>query len=286
MIDHPLYGRVAPELGWVPAPSYLLRRARVLARLSQIEPGRLLEVGCGAGALLADLASRGFRCQALESGARAVEIARALTADLPDVTIDTAPPVDPANDTPWRGAFDQVLALEVLEHIEDDTGALAQWAGWLQDGGDLLLSVPAHPERWNASDVWAGHFRRYRRRELEEKLSAAGLEVVAIESWGVPLANLIHPVRARAHARALAGSAASAAAAAAGDRPQDDPDARREGTARSGVERSREMGLYPLQASWPGRLAMAAACRLQNLFLDTDLGNGYLAHARRRGDHR
>src|SRR6185369_6920463 len=47
---HPLFGLAAPELGWVPAPRYALRRARLLALASGLGGGRLLEIGPGAGA--------------------------------------------------------------------------------------------------------------------------------------------------------------------------------------------------------------------------------------------
>ena len=49
---HPVYGISFPERGWVPAPRYLLRRDRVLRLLARLPVGRLLEIGCGSGALL------------------------------------------------------------------------------------------------------------------------------------------------------------------------------------------------------------------------------------------
>src|SRR5688572_255286 len=75
MIDHTSYGRVAPELGWVPAPRYLLRRHRALNLLKGLPRGRVLEVGCGAGALLNDLAGLGYDCTALESSSEARRVA-------------------------------------------------------------------------------------------------------------------------------------------------------------------------------------------------------------------
>lgn len=61
MYVHPVFGPVAPELGWVPAPRYLLRRSRVLRLLATVERGRLLEIGCGAGVLCQEVARLGFR---------------------------------------------------------------------------------------------------------------------------------------------------------------------------------------------------------------------------------
>ena len=53
MIEDSFLGPAAPDLGWVPAPRYLMRRARILRQLSTIPTGRLLEVGPGAGMILA-----------------------------------------------------------------------------------------------------------------------------------------------------------------------------------------------------------------------------------------
>ena len=54
MAFHPILGVSAPERGRAPAPRYLLRRDRILDLIDGLPRGHLLEVGCGAGALLAD----------------------------------------------------------------------------------------------------------------------------------------------------------------------------------------------------------------------------------------
>jgi SAM-dependent methyltransferase len=257
MERHPLFGPSLPERGWVPAPRYALRRARLLDLVRPLPRGRLLEVGPGAGALLADLADLGYRCEALEPSAAAREVASWLR----DIPLAAAP--DPA----WTGAFDLVVACEVLEHLEDDDAALELWKSWLRPGGRLLISVPAHAKRWSATDVWAGHFRRYERDDLRRLVERAGFEIEELECYGFPLSNLVEPLRAFAHRRALARRATTLA----------------EGTERSGVERGVEARLFPLQASWPGTLLFRAAFRLQKRFRHHDRGTGYLLLARRPG---
>jgi SAM-dependent methyltransferase len=259
--EHPVYGLSAPELGWVPALRYSLRRERVLALADRLPRGRLLEVGCGAGALLHDLAERGFACTALETSEEALELARAMNQGHSEVEIHEAPQSD------WDERFDVLVSLEVLEHIEDDDAALDRWRGWLRPGGHLLLSVPARPDLWNASDVWVGHYRRYDREGLLALLDRAGFDVLHAECYGYPLANLTESVRGWLHGRRLRASGAPAAAV---------------GTARSGIERGIEARLYPLQASRLGSRLFRACCRLQERYLDRELGTGHLVLAVRR----
>jgi SAM-dependent methyltransferase len=228
----------------------------------------LLEVGCGAGALLVDLSNMGHRCDALETSSDARDLARVLNAGDDHVAVHAE-----AQDG-WASAFDIVLALEVLEHIEDDAAALSDWARWLRLGGWLVLSVPAHPALWNASDVWAGHFRRYREDELRRVVASAGFQVEHVECYGFPLSNLIDPIRARMHAKRLEEEKAN--------RPQDGENGGAHGSARSGTERTMETRFYPLQASGIGSLSMRMFLFLQSCFLQTRLGTGFILVAERR----
>jgi SAM-dependent methyltransferase len=257
MHRHPLFGLTAPERGWVPAPRYALRRARLIALARPLGGGRLLEVGPGAGALLSDMADLGFTCEALETSEEAFRLAGELN---PEVRISREPRAD------WRGAFDALVACEVLEHIEDDRAALDEWRGWLRPGGHLLLSVPAHARKWSATDVWAGHFRRYEKAGLRSLLESSGFAVAELECYGFPLSNLVEPLRAWSHRRSLR---------------RRDRGSLQEATAQSGLERGLESRLWPLQASAPGRLLFRAAFRLQEVFRHRDLGTGYLVLARR-----
>ncbi|MCA9606991.1 MAG: methyltransferase domain-containing protein, partial [Myxococcales bacterium] len=209
-------------------------------------------------ALLRDVAARGYACDALETSPRALELLREAYGGRADIRVHAAAGDD------WAGAFDLVMAFEVLEHIEDDAAALEEWCSWLAPGGHLLLSVPAHQRRWNPTDVWAGHFRRYERDELAARLAAAGLEVRSLECYGFPLANALEAVRARTFQRG-------------------DTRGREGATAQSGVERRVETRLWPLQTRLLGRAAMVALCNMQEAFLDRELGNGFLAVARRQG---
>ena len=72
-----------------------------------------------------------------------------------------------------RGEYACVLLWDVLEHIEDDAGALATIARLLAPGGHLLIAVPSNPREWRWDDDFYGHVRRYTVAELDARSSPA-----------------------------------------------------------------------------------------------------------------
>lgn len=258
----PLFGLVAPSMGWAPPLRYLLRRERVMKLLGPVAPCRLLEVGCGAGALLDELGFRGHASTGLETSRRAVALARAIaSATGGKQTLVTQPAPD------WQGAFDLVCAFDVLEHVEDDVSALGQWLDWLRPDGLVCLSVPAHRSRWGAGDEWAGHHRRYDRRDLVDLLASHRLEVQHLECYGFPLANLTEWLGSRTYRRLVEERRRIVSSA--------------EASAESGVERTDYLRLFRRMDTLAGRLALRANFVLQSLAARTDLGSGYLVLARR-----
>jgi len=246
---------------WVPAPRYLLRRDRMLNRLLREPNGCAVEVGCGGGALLRELADAGHRCIGLETSSSALRIARTMLAGQDSASVVASPGAD------WAERFDILVSMEVLEHIEHDEAALAEWLTWVRPGGLVVLSVPAHMARWSEGDTWAGHFRRYEKAELLGLAVKLGLVVESLECYGFPLANLTSWVaNSTVRTKRKAGDATDAASA----------------TAASGTDRSAELRLFGLQRSIFGRMATAAAVRTQRGFLATELGDGLLLFARKQ----
>jgi len=75
------------------------------------------------------------------------------------------------------GSVEFFFSLNVIEHIEDDEATLRVLSRKLRGGGRLLIYVPAFSCLWTSLDVKVKHFRRYRRRELEELVHLSGLIV-------------------------------------------------------------------------------------------------------------
>ena len=67
--------------------------------------------------------------------------------------------------------------MNVLEHIEDDRGALARLRGLLSPEGRLVLLVPAHQFLFGAMDEAIGHWRRYEKEGLESLLESSGFSI-------------------------------------------------------------------------------------------------------------
>lgn len=75
------------------------------------------------------------------------------------------------------GKFKSIVAVNVLEHIENDTLALKNMYNMLQQGGKVILLVPAKKAAYTKLDKSLGHFRRYEKKELESKIIAAGFVI-------------------------------------------------------------------------------------------------------------
>lgn len=152
-------------------------------------PGtRVLDLGCGGGRHAYACARAGAQVVALDADASLLgEVvgllgAMAEAGELPDSGGYGALAADGARLPFADGAFDVVLACEVLEHVSDDAAVLAELARVVRPGGLVALSVPrAGPEalNWALSaayhEVEGGHVRIYRRGQLRRRAVAAGL---------------------------------------------------------------------------------------------------------------
>jgi SAM-dependent methyltransferase len=74
-------------------------------------------------------------------------------------------------------SFDLVLATDIVEHVEFDVRALQEIRRVLKPGGRAIVTVPAFESLWGLQDRVAQHQRRYTRRELTDKLAAAGCRI-------------------------------------------------------------------------------------------------------------
>jgi len=138
------YDRLAPRLYAVEGRNWHLqsRMSLVLDTIERFgEPGgRVLDVGCGTGFLLEELARRGFRGRGIDLSPESVEIAKGRLAELGAADRLTAE-VGSAYEPP-EGPYDLIALTDVLEHLEDPRGCVAALAAQLAPGGLLVISTP------------------------------------------------------------------------------------------------------------------------------------------------
>jgi SAM-dependent methyltransferase len=151
---------------------------------------RLLDLGCGYGRHAYEALRRGARVVACDMAVDELGQVRALfqamveAGEIPPSSVADCSAGD-ATKLPFAdNSFDRIIASEVMEHIPDDEGALAELERVLRPGGTLAITIPAWlPEKicWALSDEYyapkspGGHVRIYTEVEMRQKLRAASL---------------------------------------------------------------------------------------------------------------
>lgn len=145
---------------------------------------RILDLGCGTGYTLSRL-PRGMAAVGLDYSSHALTLAaqRAPGVELVRGSAYALPFAD--------RSFDAVLALDVLEHLDDDQLAAREIARVLSPGGVAVVAVPAVRWLWSEHDVALEHRRRYHLGELETVLEQAGLEVAHASYYNTLLFPLV-----------------------------------------------------------------------------------------------
>jgi SAM-dependent methyltransferase/predicted RNA-binding Zn-ribbon protein involved in translation (DUF1610 family) len=164
------------------------RRKLIVALVRKYAPNAssFLEIGCGSGNVLNTVArSRNWE-RIVGTEIHPSGLAHASSRLPVNVELIQAD----ARSLPFLQIFDLAGAFDVLEHIAEDELVLSEILKALVPGGILLVTVPQHPWLWSLSDEVAYHQRRYRRGELEAKLSRSGFKVLfstSYTTWLLPL---------------------------------------------------------------------------------------------------
>lgn len=161
-------------------------------QLDGLTPGKVLEVGCGAGELLAHFAEQGWETYGIDPSAAATAAAADRGANVHTGTLD---------DQPWPGGFQVIVFQHSLEHIPDPVAAVRAAGGLLAPGGRLIVDVPnwmswqrrLFRNRWFVLDL-PRHLQHFSPRALTVLARKLGLEPrsVGTNSNAISTAYSVH----------------------------------------------------------------------------------------------
>jgi len=165
------------EHWWIQTRFRYLERALALPFASPTL--RVLEVGCGTGQNLQ------FLRQESELSERIVQLvgvepAWPLQQSMPvglrptDQIVPSLASMSPSD------PFDLLLAMDVLEHIDDDRGALKDWVAYLKPGARVFITVPAFQALWSRHDELLHHWRRYTVAHVAALAKSVALQPITI----------------------------------------------------------------------------------------------------------
>jgi len=164
---YPHMYRIENDHWWFAARQRILLQY-IDSRISTSPETRILDVGCGTGAILEKFSKR-FSTYGTDSSQQAIDFCRqrGLT-NLFRGSLASYPKSQP---------FDIITMLDVVEHVDDDGALLRDAHALLKPGGHLLIAVPAFPSLWSAHDVVLHHKRRYTKRALQLIVESVGFEI-------------------------------------------------------------------------------------------------------------
>ncbi|MEY2632086.1 MAG: hypothetical protein RIR00_740 [Pseudomonadota bacterium] len=180
-------------------PGTLLQLMYFEERISQLPPGRFIEIGPGGGEITAILLRRGWVGTVVDLAA--TTIARLEERFQAEVASGSLWPCNGnflALPCPGDEAekVDLVVSCMVMEHLDaaDELRFMAVAASWLRPGGIMIGLVPASEKHWGIEDEIAGHFRRYTRESLQGLLTRAGWQRRHLAGLTYPVSNLLFPI--------------------------------------------------------------------------------------------
>jgi len=151
-------------------------------------PAAIIDAGCGWGTNLTALEATGYRVRGLDISRRMLE-----RLDRPDRTLIEADLTKPL--PPEAEPADGLLALDVIEHIDDDRAAVGRLGQLVRPGGVVIVSVPALPDLYSRYDEIQGHRRRYVPERLQAAFAGTGLPIEKIFWWGEWMVPVLRRMR-------------------------------------------------------------------------------------------
>lgn len=186
-----------------------LHKACTLLSSGSWKQARVLDVGCGVGALSLYLASKGATVDGIDISPRAIKIAQQAGEQ---VSFSQRVSFRQAElQTAKRGRYDFVLCSEVIEHVPDDKVFYARLISQLKPGGVLMLTTPSKENLlyklgyYQAFDQEVGHLRRYTRESLLSLAASQDVTISSLKEVEGPARNILFTSKLGLFVRFLKG---------------------------------------------------------------------------------
>ena len=137
--------------------------------LNRIQRPKILDVGCGMGALLKELENVGV-VHGVDISQEALDFCK--KRGITNVSLGNITKI-PYPDN----CFDVVLVLDVLEHVDDDTRGIREMRRIVKSNGTIIVFVPTFQFLWGVSDELSLHHRRYTLNQLKRRLVVEGFVI-------------------------------------------------------------------------------------------------------------
>ena len=154
------YVRLEKDHWW-----FLVRQKIILKFLKkylQVEqtPGlKVLNVGASGGATSRLLSGFGT-VESVETDLFFIEYLKQQQVAVTEASVTSLPFPD--------NNFDLVCAFDVIEHVADDASAIKEMTRVCKPNGAICITVPAFDVLWSGHDIVNRHYRRYRKKSLEQ----------------------------------------------------------------------------------------------------------------------
>lgn len=177
------------ELFETPTPAFIYRQYLYRKLINMLPAGhRFLEVGCGNGTTLSYLLEKGFHGKGIDFSEKALAYVQNKISIYSEQVVFERKSIF---DLFEKEEYDLILFFMVLEHIEDQCGAMRQINKLMVNNGLLLIGLPAHKSLWSKDDEEKGHYRRYGRGEVISLLAEYGFKIEIFWCYGFPFLNLL-----------------------------------------------------------------------------------------------
>lgn len=173
-----------------PAAFHRRRLVVQLARHAVPDAKRVLDVGCGQGELVSELAAsfRNASVDGADVSQQSLDDTRKKSPAAELFLLDLSARDFTERNAARLGLYDLVVASEVLEHIADDARAAKNLGALIRPGGGAIVTVPGG--KMSRFDEIIGHHRHYGETRLEGLLTGAGFEVERVFGWGFPFHSI------------------------------------------------------------------------------------------------